>query len=38
MATGADVNAQSNNGGTALDAAEKWRFPEVISVLKAAGD
>ncbi len=37
IAAGADVNVRSATGETALDWAEKFRYPEVIAALKHAG-
>jgi Ankyrin repeats (3 copies)/Prenyltransferase and squalene oxidase repeat len=37
IAAGADVNAKDQNGESVLDWALKYRNPEVISMLKAAG-
>ena len=37
IAAGADVNAQDQNGESVLDWALKYKNPEVISMLKAAG-
>ena len=34
---GADINAQNNNGDTALSFAKKGGLPNVIDFLKAAG-
>lgn len=37
IAAGADVNAKDQNGESVLDWALKYRNPEIISMLKAAG-
>jgi hypothetical protein len=37
LQAGADVNARDNTGETALDWAEKFAYPEVLSALRKAG-
>ena len=37
IAAGADVNAKDQNGESVLDWALKYRNPEIVSMLKAAG-
>jgi ankyrin repeat protein len=37
IAAGADVNAKDGNGESVLDWALKYRNPEIVSILQAAG-
>jgi ankyrin repeat protein len=37
LAAGADVNAKTKGGGTALMMAEKYGLTEIVQLLKQAG-